>query len=58
MTYRPEDALAERLRTAAFVTRRSKQSILDEALSDWLDGKGQVALAEYRAEQAKKPRRA
>lgn len=56
MTFRPDDEMSERFRTAAFVTRRSKQSILAEALRDWLDGKGQEALAEYRAARAAKGR--
>ena len=51
MTYRPEKDLDEQLRTAAFITRRSKQSILDEALRDWLDTKGKAALVAYRADQ-------
>ncbi|UWZ37506.1 hypothetical protein Drose_04275 [Dactylosporangium roseum] len=54
MTYRPDDELSERLRSAAFVTRRSKQSIIDEAVRDWLDSKGQQALVEHRAAQATK----
>lgn len=48
MTYRPDPELAERLRSAAFITRRTKQDIIDEALRDWLDTKGKQALAEYR----------
>lgn len=57
MTYRPNEDLHERLRSAAFVTRRSRQSILDEALADWLNGKGQQALAEHRAALAAKERK-
>lgn len=55
MTYRPAEDLDEALRNAAFVTRRTKQSILDEALRDWLDTKGKAALIAYRANQRRKP---
>lgn len=51
MTYRPPEDLDEQLRNVAFVTRRTKQSILDEALRDWLDTKGKAALVAYRADQ-------
>lgn len=53
MTYRPSEETAERLRQIAFVTRRSKQSIIDEAVQDWLDTKGSAALVAYRAKRAK-----
>jgi predicted transcriptional regulator len=52
MTYRPSADLAERLRSAVFVSRRTKQSILDEALEDWLATKGKDALTAYRSAQA------
>lgn len=57
MSFRLDDELAERLHAAAFVSHRSKQAILAEALQDWLDGKGQQAIAEYRAQQASKQRK-
>lgn len=57
LTYRPSEELFERLRGAAFVTRRSRQSIIDEAITDWLDSKGKQALAEHRAALAAKERK-
>ena len=54
LNFRPAEGLAERLRAAAFITKRSANTILNEALTDWLDGKGQKALTEYRTQQAKK----
>lgn len=43
MTYRPPDDLAEELRTVAFLTRRSANEILTEALRDWMQTKGKQA---------------
>lgn len=54
MTYRPPEDLDEELRNAVFITRRSKQSILDEALRDWLATKGKAAVVAYRAEQRRR----
>jgi predicted transcriptional regulator len=40
LTVRLPVSTQERLREAAHRTRREKQSIVDEALLAWLDGKG------------------
>lgn len=53
MTYRPPDDLAEELRTVAFLTRRSANEILTEALLDWMQAKGRQA-----AQTAKDERKA
>jgi predicted transcriptional regulator len=58
LNFRPATAeVAEELRRIAFMTRRSANAILNEALRDWLDTKGRAAVAAYRAEQAKGQRR-
>jgi predicted transcriptional regulator len=45
MTWRPPDDLAEELRVVAFVSKRSANDIVNEAVRDWLDTKGKSAVA-------------
>ncbi len=51
INYRMTDERAEELRVAAFVSRRSRQEIIEEAVTDWLASKGKAAIVAYRATQ-------
>ncbi len=55
LNFRPQSAaVAEELRNLAFITRRSANDIINEALRDWLDSKGKAAIVAYRADQRRK----
>jgi hypothetical protein len=52
MNFRPHEAVIEDLRLAAFITKRSANDIINEALRDWLDTTGKAAEAAYREANA------
>jgi predicted transcriptional regulator len=45
MTWRPPEDLAEKLRVVAFVSRRSANDIVNEAVRNWLATEGQEAVS-------------